>query len=102
MSSKAAATASETVAEISTLPEAIEVLEGFPSGDIADAITVFSHDGGLRDSDRAAIEEIRVAVNAERREGVGETSRPIFSEDGNQAEKTEELMGAVGRLLRRG
>jgi len=33
---------------------------------------------------------------------VGETSRPIFSEDGNQAEKTEELMGAVKRLLRRG
>ncbi|MBA2546392.1 MAG: MMPL family transporter, partial [Solirubrobacterales bacterium] len=31
--------------------KAIEELEGFPSGDIADAITVFNRDSGLEPSD---------------------------------------------------
>ncbi len=64
---------------------AIEELEDFPSGDIVEAITVFSRSGGLTEEDQAAIEEIRVGVDDERRDGVGETSEPIPSEDGAAA-----------------
>ena len=65
--------------------EAIEELEGFPSGDIAEAITVFSREGGLNTSDREFIEEIRAAIAANAREGVGETGDPIVSGDGSSA-----------------
>ena len=37
----------------------IDQLEGFPSDDQADAITVFHRDGGLTAEDRAAIERVR-------------------------------------------
>ena len=65
--------------------EAITVLEDFPSGDIANAITVFQRDGGLDVADKAAIEETREAIDADAREGVGETSPPIYSEDESAA-----------------
>ena len=65
--------------------QAINELEEFPSGDISDAITVFNRDGGLTAGDRAAIARTRVAINADRREGVGKTGPPILSEDGNAA-----------------
>ena len=61
--------------------ETINQLEGFPSEDQADAITVFHRDGGLTAEDRAAIERVRAAINervrteinAERPETVAET-----------------------------
>ena len=65
--------------------KAITVLEDFPSGDIADAITVFHREGGLTGSDRAEIDEIRSTINSERREGVDETGRPILSRDQSSA-----------------
>ena len=65
--------------------EAINELEDFPSGDISDAITVFNRDGGLDARPTAAIEETKAAINADRREGVGETGPPIYSEDGSSA-----------------
>ncbi len=65
--------------------EAITVLEDFPSGDIANAITVFQRDGGLDDADKAVIEETKEAIDAGAREGVGETSPPIYSEDESAA-----------------
>ena len=65
--------------------KAIEELEEFPSGDIADAITVFHRDGGLSPEDRATIAETRAQINAERREGVGETRAPVASDDGSTA-----------------
>jgi len=65
--------------------EAIDVLEDFPSGDISNAITVFSREGGLTTADRAAIARTRIAINESAREGVGETSRPIPSKDGSAA-----------------
>jgi RND superfamily putative drug exporter len=65
--------------------EAIEVLEDFPSGDIAEAITVFYREGGLEPSDQDYIEEIRAEINASERDGVGETEEAIPSEDGAAA-----------------
>ena len=43
--------------------QALEPLDGFPSDDQADAITVFHRDGGLTAADRAAIESVRAAIN---------------------------------------
>ena len=63
----------------------IEVLEDFPSGDIANAITVFHRDEGLNVSDRAAIRKVRSEMEAERRGFVGRTSLPLFSVDGRTA-----------------
>jgi RND superfamily putative drug exporter len=65
--------------------KAIDVLEDFPSGDISDAITVFARSGGLTAGDRAAIAKTRAEMIAGRREGVGVTSPPIFSESGEAA-----------------
>jgi putative drug exporter of the RND superfamily len=65
--------------------EAIEELEDFPSGDLVEAITVFARSDGLTDEDQAAIEETRAAINEDAREGVGETTEPIPSEDGAAA-----------------
>ena len=65
--------------------EAIEVLEEFPSGDIVEAVTVFSRDGGLSAGDRAAIAKTRAAMDEDAREGVGRTSPPIFSDNGSAA-----------------
>ena len=64
---------------------AIEVLEDFPSGDIAEAITVFNREGGLEPGDEDAIGDVRAQMNEERREGVGVTGPPVFSEDGSSA-----------------
>ena len=61
--------------------KAIDELEEFPSGDQADAITVFHRDGGLTGEDRAAIQKTRSTINAERREGVEVTGPPVVSED---------------------
>ena len=65
--------------------KAIEELEDFPSGDIADAITVFNRDGGLEPQDKAAIEEIRTSINSSEFEEAGDTPPPIVSEDGSSA-----------------
>ena len=65
--------------------KAIEELEEFPSGDIADAITVFNRDGGLEPPDEAAIEEIRTAINSSEFEEAGDTPPAIVSEDGSSA-----------------
>ena len=65
--------------------KAIEVLEDFPSGDVANAITVFHRDAGLNVADRATIRRTRDEMNAERRRFVSETSFPLFSVDGRTA-----------------
>ncbi len=65
--------------------KAIEELEEFPSGDIADAITVFNRDGGLEPQDEAAIEEVRAGINSTELEEVGETPPAVVSEDGTSA-----------------
>jgi len=65
--------------------EAIDVLEDFPSGDISNAITVFSREGGLTAEDRAAIARTRAAINADAREGVGETGPAIPARDRSAA-----------------
>ena len=43
--------------------EAIDQLEGFPSEDQAEAITVFHRDGGLTAEDRAAVGQVRTLIN---------------------------------------
>src|ERR671910_48698 len=43
--------------------KALDRLDGFPSDDQADAITVFHRDGGLTAEDKAAIERTRTAIN---------------------------------------
>jgi RND superfamily putative drug exporter len=73
--------------------ETIDRLEGFPSDDEADAITVFHREGGLTAADRAAIQDVRTAINdrvrpeinAERARTVAETGAPVVSEDGATA-----------------
>ena len=65
--------------------KAIDELEEFPSGDISEAITVFSRDDGLTEADRQAIDEIQAAINSDPPEGVGETGPPIYSEDASSA-----------------
>ena len=65
--------------------KALNELEDYPSGDIADAVTVFRRDGGLTAADRAEIAQTRGAINAERRDGVGETGSPVISNDGTTA-----------------
>jgi putative drug exporter of the RND superfamily len=71
----------------------IEGLDGFPSDDEADAITVFHRDGGLTADDEAVIGRVRQTINDEIRPGykserpssVGETGRVVVSEDGATA-----------------
>jgi putative drug exporter of the RND superfamily len=73
--------------------QALDQLDGFPSDDEADAITVFHRDGGLTAEDRAAIEQVRAAINdevrgeinAERSGTVAETEPPLISSDGATA-----------------
>ena len=73
--------------------EALDQLDGFPSDDQADAITVFHRDGGLTADDLAAIERTRAAINdrvraqinAERADTVAETGPPLVSGDGTTA-----------------
>jgi putative drug exporter of the RND superfamily len=91
----------------------IDRLEGFPSDDQADAITVFHRDGGLTAEDRAAIgrvrtainERVRTAINAERPETVAETGPAQISGDGGTARLTtpitvpEEASGDAEDLL---
>ncbi len=68
-------------------------LDGFPSDDEADAITVFHRDGGLTAADRTAIKQVRTAINgrvrpainAERRNTVAETAPAQISADGATA-----------------
>jgi putative drug exporter of the RND superfamily len=71
----------------------IDRLDGFPSDDEADAITVFHRDGGLTPEDAAAIQRVRTAINqrvrpeinAERRDTVAETGPAVVSADGGTA-----------------
>jgi len=91
----------------------LDRLEGFPSEDEADAITVFHRDGGLTAQDRAAIERVRTRINvrvrteinAERRDTVAETGRAVISDDGATALLTtpitvpEEASGDAEDLL---
>ena len=64
----------------------LDRLDGFPWDDEADAITVFHRDGGLTAEDRAAVEQVRAAINervrtvinAERPETVAETDPPLI------------------------
>jgi putative drug exporter of the RND superfamily len=93
--------------------EAIDQLDGFPSEDQADAITVFHRDGALTAQDRAAIERVRAAINervrseinAERRGTVAETGPAVVSRDGATALLTtpitvpEEASGDAEDLL---
>src|SRR5215204_1145888 len=73
--------------------EALDRLDGFPSDDEADAITVFHRDGGLTARDKAAIarvraainERVRAEINAERRNTVAETEPAQISADGGTA-----------------
>jgi putative drug exporter of the RND superfamily len=73
--------------------KAIDQLEGFPSDDQADAITVFHRDGGLTAEDRAAIDDVRTAINDEIRraynsefpDAVSKTGPPVVAEDGTTA-----------------
>ena len=65
--------------------KALQELERFPSGDTADAITVFHRDGGLTAADRATVDQTRTAINAERREGGGNTQPAVFSADRSTA-----------------
>src|SRR5687768_16109715 len=59
--------------------KALQELETFPSGDDADAITVFHRDGGLTAADRTAIARTRVAINADRRKDVAVTGPAVYS-----------------------
>jgi RND superfamily putative drug exporter len=91
----------------------LDRLDGFPSDDEADAITVFHRDGGLTAADTAAIERVRVAINkrvraeinAERRDTVAETGPAQISRDGATALLTtpitvpEEASGDAEDLL---
>ena len=65
--------------------EAIGVLEGFPSGDLVNAITVFYREDGLEPADEAYIADKRDQFNESGLEGVGETPKPVISEDGSTA-----------------
>jgi putative drug exporter of the RND superfamily len=91
----------------------LDRLEGFPSDDQADAIIVFHRDGGLTAGDRAAIEQVRTAVNervrpainAERSDTVAGTRPAQISGDGATALLTtpitvpEEASGDAEDLL---
>jgi putative drug exporter of the RND superfamily len=91
----------------------LDRLDGFPSDDVADAITVFHRDGALTAEDRAAIERVRVQINsrvrteinAERRDTVAETGPARVSRDGSTALLTtpitvpEEASGDAEDLL---
>jgi RND superfamily putative drug exporter len=93
--------------------KALDQLEGFPSDDQADAITVFHRDGGLTAGDRAAIEQVgtaineqvRTEINAERAGTVAGTGPPLISADGATAFLTtpitvpEEASGDAEDLL---
>jgi RND superfamily putative drug exporter len=69
--------------------QTIDQLEGFPSDDQADAITVFHREGGLNAEDKAAItqvrteinERVRPLINEQRRDAVAETGPAVLSED---------------------
>src|SRR5215207_345222 len=73
--------------------ETLDRLDGFPSDDEADAITVFHRDGGLTAQDRAAIQDlrtqindrVRTEINAQRAGTVAETGPPVVSPDGATA-----------------
>jgi len=91
----------------------LDRLDGFPWDDEADAITVFHRDGGLTAEDRAAVEQVRAAINervrtainAERAGTVAETGPPQVSDDGATALLTtaitvpEEASGDAEDLL---
>ncbi|MGH2824813.1 MAG: MMPL family transporter [Thermoleophilaceae bacterium] len=93
--------------------KAIDRLDGFPSEDEADAITVFHRDAGLTAEDRAAVERVRAAINqrvrqainAERRDTVAETAPALISADASTALLTtpitvpEEATGDAEDLL---
>jgi putative drug exporter of the RND superfamily len=93
--------------------ETLDRLEGFPSDDQANAITVFHRDGGLTAEDRAAIarvratinERVRTEINAERAGTVAETGPARVSADGATALLTtpitvpEEASGDAEDLL---
>jgi putative drug exporter of the RND superfamily len=71
----------------------IDELEGFPSDDQADAITVFHREGGLTAEDRAAVGQVRAEINdrvrplinEQRSNSVAETGPAVLSEDGGTA-----------------
>jgi putative drug exporter of the RND superfamily len=71
----------------------LDRLDGFPSDDEADAITVFHRDGGLTGEDTAAIQQVRgaintrvrTAINSVRPETVAETGPAQISGDGATA-----------------
>jgi putative drug exporter of the RND superfamily len=72
----------------------LDQLDGFPSDDQADAITVFHRNSGLNAEDLAAIGQVRTAINDEVRpqvnrekEGdpVAETGPPLISQNGSTA-----------------
>jgi putative drug exporter of the RND superfamily len=60
----------------------LERLEGFPSDDQADAITVFHRGGGLTARDRAAIERVRTAINEQVRPAINGERRGTVADTG--------------------
>jgi putative drug exporter of the RND superfamily len=93
--------------------EALDRLDGFPSDNEAEAITVFHRDDGLTAEDAAAIEQVRAAINtrvrtainSDRPETVAETAPAQISGDGATALLTtpitvpEEASGEAEDLL---
>jgi putative drug exporter of the RND superfamily len=91
----------------------LDRLDGFPSDDEADAITVFHRDGGLTPADKAAIGRVRAAINervrpkinADRPGTVAETGPAQISGDAGTALLTtpitvpEEASGDAEDLL---
>ncbi|MSO41008.1 MAG: MMPL family transporter [Solirubrobacterales bacterium] len=61
--------------------EALNKVNELPSGEEADAITVFNRDGGLTAADAATIAKDRAEINANRREGQRPTRPPVVSDD---------------------
>jgi RND superfamily putative drug exporter len=76
----------------------LEQLEQFDTaeGEQADAVTVYSRDGGLTAADRAAIARDRASLNADRPVGAEATGPPVFSEDGRAALLVTPLFIAEG------
>ncbi len=65
--------------------EALEKVQEFPSGERADAVTVFQREDGLTAADRAYVARTRARLNQDPPPDASETSPPIRSRDGTTA-----------------
>ncbi|MEZ5102086.1 MAG: MMPL family transporter [Thermoleophilia bacterium] len=64
---------------------ALEVLDRFARGDVADAVVVYAREGGLTDADRRAIADDRASLTREPPTGVGQVPEPTFAPEGDAA-----------------